>query len=191
MKTCRQIAILTVLLAATVMLFAGCSDSGRVRPPQASYHAENAYMQAAIDEARDGIYNGDGGPFGCVIVKDGRIVGQGHNCVIADNDSTCHGEIAAIRNAEKNLNTYDLSDCDLYTTGEPCMMCLAASMWANIRHIYYGCTLRDNSDLGFRDAQIDQDTGERQESYGFLEEMDRAACLTLFEEYSSLERIIY
>ncbi|MBO4897449.1 MAG: nucleoside deaminase [Clostridia bacterium] len=148
-------------------------------------------MQAAIDEARDGIYNGDGGPFGCVIVKDGKVLGRGHNSVILNNDSTCHGEIAAIRDAEENLKTHDLSDCELYTTGEPCAMCLAACMWANIERVYYGCTIEDNSQIGFRDRKIDGMLGGRKNINGYLTEIDRKACLKLFEEYLKLDKTIY
>ena len=85
-------------------------------------------MCSAIAEAYKGIRNRHGGPFGCVIVKDGKIVGKGHNRVLKNNDPTCHGEIAAIRNACMNLKTFDLSGCVMYTTGEPCQMCLFASL---------------------------------------------------------------
>ncbi len=104
----------------------------------------NRYMELAIREAREGIEQGHGGPFGTVIVKDGKIVGRGHNCVLRDNDATCHGEVAAIRDAGRRLGTFDLSGCELYTTGEPCHMCLCACMWANISKIYYGCNIADN-----------------------------------------------
>ena len=90
------------------------------------------YMHDAIEEAYKGIRAGDGGPFGAVIVKDGRIVGRGHNSVIRDQDATMHGEIAAIRDASRTLGTFDLSGCTLYSTAEPCPMCLCASMWADI-----------------------------------------------------------
>lgn len=164
----------------------------RVMMPEASYHAENPYMQTAIDEARYGIHHGHGGPFGSVIVKDGKIVGQGHNRVLAKNDSTCHGEMEAIRDAEHNLGTHDLTGCVLYTTGEPCAMCLAATMWANIEHVCYGCTLEDNSSIGFRDSAIDERVGGRDGSRDYLEEVDREACLKLFEEYSGLKgHVIY
>ena len=79
----------------------------------------NKFMKAAIKEAYKGIENGDGGPFGAVIVKDGKIISKGHNMVLKNNDCTCHGEMMAIRNACKKLKTYDLSGCEIYTTGEP------------------------------------------------------------------------
>lgn len=159
--------------------------------PQADYQAENTYMQIAIDEARAGIYNAHGGPFGTVIVKDGQIVGQGHNHVLVDNDSTAHGEIYAIRETEKALGTYDLSGCVLYTTGEPCPMCLAACMWANIEHVYYGCTIADNEMIGFRDNLFDSMFGGREAFDDYLTELDRESCLRLFEEYSALNATIY
>ena len=168
------------------------AEAEEVEVPEVSYAAEDQFMQIAIDEARDGIYNGDGGPFGCVIVKDGEIVGQGHNCVLRYNDSTWHGEIGAIRNAEANLETYDLSGAVLYTTGEPCMMCLTACLWANIDHIYYGCTIEDNSIIGFRDQAFDDLLNDSRENLSdYLEEMDRDACLQLFDEYSNLDKTIY
>ena len=111
----------------------------------------NKYMEEAIKEAKEGINNGHGGPFGSVIVKDGRIIGRGHNMVLINHDSTAHGEITAIRNTEKDLGTHDLSGCEIYTTGEPCPMCLAACLWANIDKVYYGCTIEDNAIIVFRD----------------------------------------
>ncbi len=93
------------------------------------------YMRLAIDEAREGIRSGHGGPFGSVIVKDGEIIGKGHNMVLKNNDSTAHGEVSAIRNAESNIKSFDLTGAEIYTTGEPCPMCLAACMWANISKV--------------------------------------------------------
>lgn len=159
--------------------------------PSADYAAENAFMQAAVEEARIGIYNGDGGPFGSVVVKDGVIIGRGHNRVIADNDSTCHGEIAAIRDAEKNFHTYDLKGCEIYTTGEPCPMCLGACLWANIRKVYYGCSLEDNESIGFRDRKFDEFLGIKKEVRDYMIQTDREACLSLFDEYRSLDRVNY
>ena len=152
------------------------------------------FMGLAIAEARRGIKKGHGGPFGAVIVKDGKVVASGHNCVLKNNDSTCHGEINAIRKAEKKLRTHDLSGCEIYTTGEPCPMCLAAILWANIGKIYYGCTLEDNSEIGFRDKKIEKNIFDRVnlKNKKLLEEKDRDCCLELFEEYKNIKnKIIY
>ena len=145
-------------------------------------------MEIAVDEAREGIANHDGGPFGAVVVKDGKMIASGHNRVLADNDSTCHGEIDALRKAEGKLGTYDLTGCEIYTTGEPCPMCLAAIMWANIGKVYYGCSLADNEKIGFRDAKLDEMLGGRTGlPEGFLEEKDREMCLEVFRKYEEME----
>ena len=143
----------------------------------------NKYMKLAIDEAREGIHKGHGGPFGSVIVRNGEVVESGHNRVLADNDSTAHGEMVAIRRAEKKLGTFDLSGCELYTTGEPCPMCLAACMWANIDRVYYGCTIEDNEKIGFRDALFDEKMGGRKDMGDYLNCIDREECQKLFDEY--------
>ena len=148
-------------------------------------------MRQAIAEAREGIHAGHGGPFGTVIVKAGKIVGRGHNCVLLLNDPTCHGEVAAIRDAGKNLNTFDLSGCELYTTGEPCHMCLCACMWANISKIYYGCTIEDNSIIGFRDGKFDKIFGGRDKLGDYMQEIDREESLKLFEEYNNMQHENY
>lgn len=158
---------------------------------EANYRANNEFMQLAIEEARTGIYNQHGGPFGSIIVRNGEIIGRGHNMVVANNDSTAHGEISAIRDAEKNINSFDLSGCVLYTTGEPCTMCLAACMWANIEKVYYGCTIKDNAIIGFRDEKFDNMFGGREAFSEYLFEMDREACLKLFDEYAGLEKTNY
>ncbi len=152
------------------------------------------FMDLAIKEAKTGIENGHGGPFGAVVIKDGKVIASGHNCVLKNNDSTCHGEIDAIRKAEAKLGTYDLSGCELYTTSEPCPMCLAAILWANIKKVYYGCTLKDNGKIGFRDVKFEkaaQDRDDLKDDH-LLEEQDRAACLDLFDEYNHIkDRTIY
>ncbi len=145
----------------------------------------------AIDEARKGIRSGHGGPFGTVIVKNGVVVGRGHNQVLSNNDATCHGEVDAIRCAGARLRTFDLSGCELYTTGEPCHMCLCACMWANIDKIYYGCTIADNGRIGFRDDKFDGIFGGREKLTGFMTQIDHEACLALFDEYLSLEHKSY
>ncbi|MBQ8984800.1 nucleoside deaminase [Candidatus Saccharibacteria bacterium] len=150
------------------------------------------FMEAAIAEARAGIQNNDGGPFGAVVVKDGAIVASGHNHVLSNNDSTCHGEIDAIRKAEQGLKTYDLSGCEIYTTSEPCPMCLAAILWANVDKVYYGCTIEDNEKIGFRDLKFDLMMGGRANlPEGFMEEKDRELCLEVFEEYRNMGGKIY
>ena len=146
----------------------------------------NKFMAIAITEAQNGILEGDGGPFGAVIVKDGEIVATGHNRVLANNDPTAHGEIETIRKACQVLKTYDLSGCELYTTGEPCLMCLCACMWANIEKIYYGCTIEDNSLIGFRDGKFDGMFNGRENLKDYLEQIDHEECLALFNQYNSI-----
>lgn len=150
------------------------------------------FMEMAVKEARGGIVNGDGGPFGAVVVKDGEVVASGHNRVLSSNDSTCHGEIDAIRKAESLLGTYDLAGCEIYTTSEPCPMCLAAIMWANIGKVYYGCRLSDNEGIGFRDVRFDKMMGGRAGlPEGFMEERDREMCLEVFREYEGMNGVRY
>ena len=145
----------------------------------------NKYMKMAIAEARRGIRLGHGGPFGAVIVKDGFVVGKGHNQVVKNNDPTCHGEIMAIHKACKKLGTFDLSGCELYTTGEPCPMCMSAILWANIDKVYYGCNILDTEDIGFRDKkfyEMQQIDARKQ----FVHELDRKQCLKLYGEYKRI-----
>lgn len=153
--------------------------------------AQSEFMQIAIQEAREGISNGDGGPFGTAIVRDGVLIASGHNHVLAYNDPTCHGEVDAIRKACKRLGTFDLTGCELYTTGEPCHMCLCACMWANISKIYYGCTIADNEIIGFRDNKFDQIFGGRDKLGDYMTEIDREACLRLFQDYSKMDTTKY
>ena len=112
------------------------------------------FMLKATSEANNNLQTNEGGPFGAVIVKDDKIVGKGHNRVLINHDPTCHAEIEAIRDACKNLNTHDLTDCTLYTSCYPCPMCLSAIIWANIKKVYYGNTAKDAADIGFRDDFI-------------------------------------
>lgn len=153
--------------------------------------AQSEFMQIAIQEAREGISNGDGGPFGTAIVRDGVLIASGHNHVLAYNDPTCHGEVDAIRKACKRLGTFDLTGCELYTTGEPCHMCLCACMWANISKIYYGCTIADNEIIGFRDNKFDQIFGGRDKLGDYMTEIDREACLRIFQDYSKMDATKY
>jgi guanine deaminase len=149
----------------------------------------NKYMKIAIEEARKGIQAGDGGPFGAVIVKiGGGILGRGHNRVVKDNDPTCHGEISAIRDACKNINSFDLSGCEIYTTGEPCPMCLGAILWSNVEKIYYGCTIKENEMIGFRDNvfydKLEISTEKMKDK---IQQIDHEECLKLFKEYMEIK----
>ena len=145
----------------------------------------NKYMRMAINEAKKGIRNGHGGPFGAVIVKDGVVVGKGHNQVVKNNDPTCHGEIMAIHKACKKLGTFDLSGCELYTTGEPCPMCMSAILWANIEKVYYGCNILDTEDIGFRDKKF-YEMQQIDARKTFVHELDRKQCLKLYGEYKRI-----
>lgn len=110
-------------------------------------------MRKAIELSIENIKNG-GGPFGAVIAKDGDIIATGTNRVTADNDPTAHAEVNAIRKACQTLKTFDLSECTIYTSCEPCPMCLAAIYWAHIDKIYYGNNKKDAADIGFDDSYI-------------------------------------
>ena len=114
----------------------------------------NKFMMIADEMAKQNLLTDHGGPFGAVVVKSGTVVGVGHNQVVETNDPTAHAEVQAIRDACKNLNTFDLSGCVLYTSCYPCPMCLSAIIWANITDVYYGNTKEDAADIGFRDDKI-------------------------------------
>jgi len=112
------------------------------------------FMREAIALSRKNMLDGKGGPFGCVIVKDGEIVGRGWNKVTSENDPTAHAEVSAIRDACKNLNSFQLEGCTVYTSCEPCPMCLGAIYWARPAHVYYGNTKADAAEIGFDDSFI-------------------------------------
>lgn len=113
-------------------------------------------MRQALRLAEEGMRSGQGGPFGCVIVRQGEIVGRGNNRVTSTLDPTAHAEVVAIRDACQNLGTWELADCELYTSCEPCPMCLAAAYWARIPTLYYGNTRSDAAAVGFDDDFIYQ-----------------------------------
>ena len=144
----------------------------------------NPFMKQAIAEARRGIEAGHGGPFGAVIVKDGKVIARGHNRVVKNSDPTCHGEMDAIRRAGKKLGTFDLSGCTIYTTGHPCPMCFGAILWANIDKIYYGCNTTDTELIGFRDKAFEEQIPQKK--IEMCEETDRDACLALYRDYAAI-----
>ena len=114
----------------------------------------NKYMQEAIELSEENLITNNGGPFGACVVKDGVIIGYGSNNVLKNNDPTAHAEIMAIRDACKNIKSYDLSGCELYTSCYPCPMCLSAIIWANIKKVYYSANYLDAEEIGFRDKHI-------------------------------------
>jgi tRNA(Arg) A34 adenosine deaminase TadA len=118
------------------------------------------FLRRAVAVARAGMEAGQGGPFGAVIVRDGEIIGEGCNRVLADNDPTAHAEITAIRHACTNLGTFDLKGCEIYVNAMPCPMCMTAIFWARIDKIYYACGPAETASIGFDDQH-------------FYEELDR------------------
>lgn len=151
----------------------------------------NKYMKQAKENADKGIANGEGGPFGAVIVdSNGNIIANGNNKVLKDKDPTAHAEIVAIRKACKVLGTNDLSGYILYTSCEPCPMCLSAIIWANIKEVYFGCTKKDAADIGFRDDDI-YEFIKGNNSMLNLKQVDREECIKTMKEYQRNAGTIY
>lgn len=152
----------------------------------------NKYIKIATEAAKTGINNNEGGPFGAVITdKEGNIIATGNNQVLKNNDPTAHAEVVTIREACKKLNTYDLSEYILYTSCEPCPMCLSAIVWSNIKEIYYACTREDAAKIGFRDDLIYEYLKGNNKDLITLKQIDRNDCIDLFEEYKNQNKIIY
>ncbi len=151
-------------------------------------------MQKAAEEAEKNLTAQEGGPFGAVIVKNGEIVGSGHNEVLKNNDPTCHAEMQAIRDACRNLKTFDLTGCELYTSCYPCPMCLSAIIWANIKKVYYGNTAADAAEIGFRDDFIYKfiQGGCNDLQVLELEQQDRDVTIAAFKKFAAqAEKTIY
>ncbi len=145
------------------------------------------FMSKAIDLSIENVKQG-GGPFGAVIVKNGKIVASGVNRVTANNDPTAHAEVNAIRKACKKLKTFDLSDCVIYTSCEPCPMCLGAIYWAHIGHIYYGNTKDDAKKIGFDDSFIYSELEMRKEDRKLnTTQLLSDEAIQVFEKWDSFE----
>ena len=112
----------------------------------------NSFMARAIELSLENIHAGRGGPFAAVVVKDGKIIAEGTNCVTSTNDPTAHAEVVAIRAACKHLGNFELKGCEIYTTCEPCPMCLGAIYWARPARVYFANTAADASKAGFDDS---------------------------------------
>jgi len=144
------------------------------------------FMREAIRLSLKKMRENEGGPFGAVVVRRGRIVGRGWNQVTSANDPTAHAEVMAIREACKRLKTFQLSDCDLYTSCEPCPMCLSAIYWARIRRLYYANTRKDAARIGFDDDVIYREVSRpiRRRSLP-MKQLLRGEALRAFQEWSA------
>ena len=157
----------------------------------------NKYMKIAKELANDNLSTNAGGPFGSCIVKNGKIIGKGSNNVLKNNDPTAHAEIMAIRDACNNINSYDLSDCELYTSCYPCPMCLSAIIWSNIKKVYYGNTKEDAGKIGFRDDFIynyinNLSNGNQDPNVLLLECIDRSNTIEEFNKFKNKnDKVIY
>jgi guanine deaminase len=149
-------------------------------------------MGLAMAQASKGARKNHGGPFGAVIISGARVVAEAHNEVIKTKDPTAHAEIVAIRKASAKLNRFDLSDCELYSTCEPCPMCLAAIYWARIPKVYFGCTRKDAEKIGFRDRLLYNTIRKRAPRGLEMIKAERKQCLKLFEEWrQKKDKVMY
>lgn len=155
----------------------------------------NEYMKIAKELSEENLRTNDGGPFGACVVKDGKIIGKGSNQVLKSNDPTAHAEVVAIREACKNINSYDLTGAELYTSCYPCPMCLSAIIWSNIKKVYYGNTKEDAEDIGFRDDFIYRfinNIDNPEQSALKLESMDREETIKAFNDFKNkADKTIY
>ncbi len=153
----------------------------------------NAFMQQAIQQAVENVRSGQGGPFGAVVVKDGRVIAVGANSVTTTNDPTAHAEVNAIREACRVLGTFQLSGCEIYSSCEPCPMCLAAIYWARPDHVFFAATASDAAAAGFDDSFIYDELKLAQEDRKIqLEPLMREAGLEPFREWTNKnDRVSY
>ena len=146
---------------------------------------EEKYMIEAISLSKKAIENNEGGPFGCVIVKNDEIIGRGNNRVIIENDPTAHAEVVAIRDACKALNSFQLDGCEIYTSCEPCPMCLGAIYWARPKIVYYANTRHDAASIGFDDSMIYDEIAAKYEARKIpLVNLCRKEAFPVFESWA-------
>ena len=153
----------------------------------------NAFMQEAIRRATENVREGLGGPFAALVVKGGRVIAAGANSVTSTNDPTAHAEVTAIREACRALGTFQLTGCEIYTSCEPCPMCLGAIYWARPDKVYYAATASDAAAAGFDDSFIYEELNRAQSDRRIpLEPMMREAGLEPFREWNQKnDRIRY
>ncbi|MFN4314929.1 MAG: nucleoside deaminase [Chitinophagaceae bacterium] len=146
------------------------------------------YLKMAVELSRQGMKDGEGGPFGCVIVRDGEVVGEGCNRVTSTNDPTAHAEMVAIRQACAKLKTWQLTDCDVYASCEPCPMCLGALYWARPRRVVFANTRDQAASIAFDDAMIYEEIGTAIASRRIpFEHLPLAEAQAVFEEWKQME----
>ena len=147
------------------------------------------FMSMAIDLAKKGMENEEGGPFGCIIVKDGKVIGKGNNKVTGTNDPTAHAEVVAIRDACAHLQDFQLTGCTIYATCEPCPMCLGAIYWARPEEVFYGALKGDAAKIGFDDQfiyeELDIEISNRKISF---QQFPRNESIKLFEIWENNDR---
>jgi guanine deaminase len=151
----------------------------------------NKFLQMAVEEAKKGLALKEGGPFGAVIVCDGKVIARAHNTVLKDNDSTAHAEMNAIRQASSKLKKFDLSDCEIYATCEPCPMCFAAIHWARIKKVYYGACSKDAGKIGFDDELLYEILNGKKESNVLKEKIDCVECIDLIDSFADMAKEFY
>ncbi|AUD00459.1 nucleoside deaminase [Spirosoma pollinicola] len=152
---------------------------------------DDYFLREAIQLAREGMTTDQGGPFGCVIVRDGEIVGKGFNMVTSTNDPTAHAEVVAIRDACQNLGTFQLDGCTLYASCEPCPMCLGAIYWARPSRIVYAAFHSDAARAGFDDQFIYEELDKpREERHIPMHQLLRDEAEAVFQEWVALEKRI-
>ena len=157
----------------------------------------NEYMKVAKELANENLTTNEGGPFGACVVKEGKIIGKGANKVLLNNDPTAHAEVMAIRDACKNINSHDLSGCEIYTSCYPCPMCLYAIIWSNVKRVYYGNTKKDAAEIGFRDDFIYNYIGKLANDIDDnnileLKNIDREETIEEFKKFKNkIDKIIY
>ena len=152
----------------------------------------NKFMEMAVEEARKGMNSNEGGPFGAVVVRDGKVIARAHNRVLKTNDPTAHAEILAIRQAASELEDFDLSGCEIYATSQPCPMCYSAIHWARIEKLHYGTTKDDVATIGFDDSFIYEIIKGESEPQVEEDNTDRDSCLELLDEWEKKpDKVMY
>jgi guanine deaminase len=140
-------------------------------------------MHLAVEEAVNGAQSGHGGPFGSVIVKDGKVIAKGHSMVLKTKNPTQHSDMVVIAAAGQKLGTFDLADCDLYTTSEPYPMCLSAALWANIANIYFGVKNKDTIEIGHRMDMFKGIVCLEGQSLVNMQQLGYEMCRKVLDEY--------